>query len=700
MEELFLENDFSETATSCFVGLALRKLAKRDSVTKLRSLNEISVCIAQRNGSLLENVQSFCLAYEEHWMHPHRLVRKRIQQILHQILEFSVEAKLKVASHIKHIILGWIAAQFDKETEVCEIARLSWSIAFKSVEKAHVALTHFGVHILATATRLFEEHTPQYLKERNSISIDEIEAYLDNLRSSIIRGLKVVNQETSLGSSLMEFYLNVKQKCDIGFESRSSLLELLSTMMIPTSNSAVADATHLLKNAVHSYELGTELLVSASSITILSLAMVSHQDLFESLRNAIPSLIRITGFVTDDHCALLDFVEDKHAAFQVTCEEILSWITAMEQHASQCTSNNKDICLKACENIVSYSSSLHNRELWILLVSSYASKIIHDFAFLGGNISSSTSRHVFGLCEIILRSQRNLFSDEVGNSVEDVILKCCAPFDLSSSEICSKNSDLDGMVLSRCVKVISSLLSECSHKAVPNSKIRDIGISILGDEVLYQNTVDLISVLFAKPTFLDSSSFQDLSVESVRLFSELSAKELPSVTEKQRSHVLLDLAFASVKSKTDLLAKMKSFSVFHCLMIFQKDNTIDMAKEVILEALDDGDIERNVLLGVHSYLKQNPSGEASWASIQASFFRAALTSKSVSASSTLVDDIMTQVKPEHKNILLEVLETKYCCLSSEQIERLVERFSAPMSLEALSRHPSIVYRSYESRMKP
>jgi hypothetical protein len=173
----------SNPAVPSNLSLILRKLAKRDSNTKIKGLEDLmSYC---NNEVDIENVLPIWPIILSRLFND---LNKRIRLLTLTIHSEVIIGKCgkKVARYLKDLSPAWILSRFDKDLEVRQVANRSWDTCFKVEERRIAVLKHCWEQISEQLTFLVLVATPESLSDPRFQSTDEMnETYCRTVTSAI-----------------------------------------------------------------------------------------------------------------------------------------------------------------------------------------------------------------------------------------------------------------------------------------------------------------------------------------------------------------------------------------------------------------------------------------------------------------------------------------------------------------------------------
>lgn len=163
----------------------LKRLARKDPITKLKALSSLSALLKEKSGKdIVSIIPQWAFEYKRLLLDYSREVRRATHETM-TILVFTVGRDL--APHLKSLMGPWWFSQFDSNSEVSQAAKRSLQAAFPAQEKRLDAL-------LLCATEVFiylEENLklePQNLSDK-AVALDELEEMHQQVISSSLLAL-------------------------------------------------------------------------------------------------------------------------------------------------------------------------------------------------------------------------------------------------------------------------------------------------------------------------------------------------------------------------------------------------------------------------------------------------------------------------------------------------------------------------------
>ncbi|XP_030648417.1 E3 ubiquitin-protein ligase listerin [Chanos chanos] len=164
--------------------LVLRKLSKRDAVTKLKAVQEFGAMCQERESETVKGVlpywpRIYCRISVDH----DRRVREATQQAFEQLI---LKVKRNLAPYLKSIMGHWLIAQCDTYPPAASAANVAFQAAFP-LNKQPEALSFCKDEILSVLQDNLLKETPDTLSDPQSVPEEEREMkYLRLLTSSLL----------------------------------------------------------------------------------------------------------------------------------------------------------------------------------------------------------------------------------------------------------------------------------------------------------------------------------------------------------------------------------------------------------------------------------------------------------------------------------------------------------------------------------
>jgi hypothetical protein len=145
----------------------VKKLSKRDNITKQRALEELSEYLSQNMTS--EFMETWEKLFQKLAIDHDRKVRENCFSVLKQIIQY--DSKL-LAPILKKVAGPWILGRFDSSKEVAQIATASFDQAFPS-KLEQVLKVCQGV-IIDYVSKMILEETPETLSDKRYVSDEDM----------------------------------------------------------------------------------------------------------------------------------------------------------------------------------------------------------------------------------------------------------------------------------------------------------------------------------------------------------------------------------------------------------------------------------------------------------------------------------------------------------------------------------------------
>ncbi|XP_022804416.1 E3 ubiquitin-protein ligase listerin-like [Stylophora pistillata] len=188
--------------------MVMRKLMKRDSVTKLKAVQEFTELCKNLTVEAVESALPFWpRLFNKLALDVDHKVREATQQAMEQLV---LRVGRNLAPHLRYIIGPWLCTQFDTYAVVASSARKSFHAAFSEEKQTDV--------IMFCRKELFEffqdnilTQTSSTLSDPKFVSEEEREAKYNRVLSSSILGLGHLMNVTSQRDTtdMVDLYLNV-----------------------------------------------------------------------------------------------------------------------------------------------------------------------------------------------------------------------------------------------------------------------------------------------------------------------------------------------------------------------------------------------------------------------------------------------------------------------------------------------------------
>ncbi|KAL2094366.1 hypothetical protein ACEWY4_009085 [Coilia grayii] len=167
--------------------LVLRKLSKRDAVTKLKAVQEFGAMCQERDAEAVKGVlpywpRIYCKISVDH----DRRVREAAQQAFEQLI---LKVKRNLAPYLKSIMGHWLIAQCDTYTPASSAASAAFQAAFP-LNKQPEALSFCKDEILTVLQENLLKETADTLSDPQNVPEEEREAKYVRLLTSSLLALK------------------------------------------------------------------------------------------------------------------------------------------------------------------------------------------------------------------------------------------------------------------------------------------------------------------------------------------------------------------------------------------------------------------------------------------------------------------------------------------------------------------------------
>uniref|UniRef100_A0A8D0GZQ3 E3 ubiquitin-protein ligase listerin n=1 Tax=Sphenodon punctatus TaxID=8508 RepID=A0A8D0GZQ3_SPHPU len=216
--------------------MVLRKLSKRDVITKLKAMQEFGMMCKERETEIVKGVlpywpRIYCKISLDH----DRRVREATQQAFEQLI---LKVKKNLAPHLKSLMGYWLIAQCDTYSPSASAAKVAFDKAFPS-SKQPEALAFCKDEILNVLQDHLLKETPDTLSDPQTVPEEEREAKFFRILTCSLLALKKLicmlpaNENSSLDEKLRPL-LSQNKFWKYGKHSvpqvRSAFFELVSTL--------------------------------------------------------------------------------------------------------------------------------------------------------------------------------------------------------------------------------------------------------------------------------------------------------------------------------------------------------------------------------------------------------------------------------------------------------------------------------------
>uniref|UniRef100_A0A673YUH1 E3 ubiquitin-protein ligase listerin n=1 Tax=Salmo trutta TaxID=8032 RepID=A0A673YUH1_SALTR len=167
--------------------LVLRKLSKRDTVTKLKAVQEFGAMCQERDSEVVKGVlpywpRIYCKISMDH----DRRVREATQQAFEQLV---LKVRRSLAPYLKSVMGHWLLSQCDSYPPAASAACQAFSAAFPPSKQAE-ALSFCKDEVFTVLQDNLLKETPDTLSDPQSVPEEEREAKFLRLLTSSLLGVK------------------------------------------------------------------------------------------------------------------------------------------------------------------------------------------------------------------------------------------------------------------------------------------------------------------------------------------------------------------------------------------------------------------------------------------------------------------------------------------------------------------------------
>ncbi|XP_064208679.1 E3 ubiquitin-protein ligase listerin isoform X1 [Anguilla rostrata] len=167
--------------------MVLRKLSKRDTVTKLKAVQEFGSMCQEREAEIVKGVlpywpRIYCKISVDH----DRRVREATQQSFQQLI---LKVRRNLAPYLKSIMGYWLIAQCDTYSPAASAANQAFEAAFP-ISKQPEALGFCKEEVLNILQDNLLKETPETLSDPQSVPLEEREAKYTRLLTSSLLAVK------------------------------------------------------------------------------------------------------------------------------------------------------------------------------------------------------------------------------------------------------------------------------------------------------------------------------------------------------------------------------------------------------------------------------------------------------------------------------------------------------------------------------
>lgn len=200
--------DGGESSLDGEIRLLFRKMAKKDTTTKLKAVQDFSFLCKEKDAEGITNILSCWPRLYSKLAHDydHR-VREATQQAHYQL---TTKAGRNLAPHLKQIIVNWLMSQFDVHSPAATSAKLSFDQVFQEKKQKEVLL-FCKKEVLQACEKNILQETADTLSDPKVVPLEEREAKYNRFVSSTFQLLRFTleNVENSEHESDIEEHLSV-----------------------------------------------------------------------------------------------------------------------------------------------------------------------------------------------------------------------------------------------------------------------------------------------------------------------------------------------------------------------------------------------------------------------------------------------------------------------------------------------------------
>lgn len=181
--------DSFDAAISPQTQIILRKLSKKDPMTKKKALQELHELIEQSDVEVLKNILPLWPKYYLNLASdPEHTVREQTQTVLQLLM---AKCKKAMAPYLKLLVPVWLGSRFDTYAPAASIASQSFRDTFAgNANRSREVCMHCQVEILEYATRNLTFHTAATLSIGKSLTPEDAEQKYQRV---IISSLKLLS---------------------------------------------------------------------------------------------------------------------------------------------------------------------------------------------------------------------------------------------------------------------------------------------------------------------------------------------------------------------------------------------------------------------------------------------------------------------------------------------------------------------------
>ncbi|KAL8190612.1 UNVERIFIED_CONTAM: listerin E3 ubiquitin protein ligase 1 [Gekko kuhli] len=231
--------------------MVLRKLSKRDVITKLKAMQEFGTMCKERETETVKGVlpywsRIYCKISIDH----DRRVREATQQAFEQLI---LKVKKNLAPHLKSLMGYWLIAQCDTYSPAASAAKVAFEKAFPPSKQSE-ALIFCKDEILNVLQDHLLKETPDTLSDPQTVPEEEREAKFFRILTCSLLALKKLlsvlpSSENSLLEEKLEPLLSQTKFWKYGKHNtaqvRSAFFELMSALCQYVPESVKAEASRV-----------------------------------------------------------------------------------------------------------------------------------------------------------------------------------------------------------------------------------------------------------------------------------------------------------------------------------------------------------------------------------------------------------------------------------------------------------------------
>nr|XP_060626438.1 E3 ubiquitin-protein ligase listerin [Anolis sagrei ordinatus] len=231
--------------------MVLRKLSKRDVITKLKAMQEFGTMCKEREAEVVKGVlpywpRIYCKISVDH----DRRVREATQEAFEQLI---LKVKKHLAPHLKSLMGHWLIAQCDTYSPAASAAKVAFEKAFPP-SKQPEALVFCKDEILTVLQDHLLKETPDTLSDLQTVPQEEREAKFFRILTCSLLALKKLlctlpSHENKLFEEKLKPLLSQNKFWKYGKHNmpqvRSAFFELISAFCLHIPESMNAEASRL-----------------------------------------------------------------------------------------------------------------------------------------------------------------------------------------------------------------------------------------------------------------------------------------------------------------------------------------------------------------------------------------------------------------------------------------------------------------------